>query len=114
MTSYQSRHEAVWAARGKASDQKCVDCGERADHWSQIRGTTGFDVSEYDPRCVSCHFIYDDIGAKISRAKAGVPLSESHRENIRQAMQNNPKVQAKTEKQIEAARRVGLSNRRTR
>lgn len=56
---YQARHSRVWRARGKASAQVCVDCGGAAKEWSQVHGTDGLDVFDYEPRCRHCHYVYD-------------------------------------------------------
>ena len=45
--------------RGKASDQKCIDCGSNARDWSQIHGSDPLVVTNYEPRCRKCHTVYD-------------------------------------------------------
>lgn len=76
---YRSAHARVMYRRGKASQYLCVDCGEQACEWS-YRGGSKDERSEYknantpwregelayssnpddyDPRCKSCHNIYD-------------------------------------------------------
>lgn len=56
---YRSRHTRVSRARGKASDQTCVDCGNPATDWSQRHGTMGNDPQDYSARCKKCHAAYD-------------------------------------------------------
>jgi len=75
--TYKAAHKRVQRARGKASDYRCVDCGEPAEEWSyrggspdEIRGpvpgrSDGYDYvsicawspnpDDYDPRCVQDH-----------------------------------------------------------
>ena len=57
--AYITRHWRVGQARGSASDQSCVGCGEQAAEWSQIHGTTGNEPEHYEPRCKQCHEAYD-------------------------------------------------------
>jgi hypothetical protein len=57
--SLQGSHYRVRITRGSADQHACIDCGRQAIHWSQIRGTTGYDPSHYEPRCRSCHNKYD-------------------------------------------------------
>lgn len=67
---YVAAHTRVWNQRGKASGHLCMDCGERAAHWSLRRDAVGTLVDargyrysmrtdDYEPRCVRCHSIYD-------------------------------------------------------
>ena len=73
--TYRSAHTRVHNARGAASSYQCVDCGKQAQQWSYNHlsdkeqwGLTsnGYylpystDVQAYDPRCVSCHQIFDE------------------------------------------------------
>ena len=63
--AYQRRHRVVVKLRGKASDQRCVDCGGQARHWSTVHDRDGMDVmNDYAPRCYPCHSAYDDIARK--------------------------------------------------
>jgi transposase-like protein len=57
--SYPGKHWRVNDKRGWAGFQHCVDCPSKADQWSQIRGTSGLDPDDYEPRCKSCHNKYD-------------------------------------------------------
>lgn len=67
---YTGAHMRVRDARGPASRQSCVDCGERAREWSynhsdptELRTPKGMsysaDPSMYEPRCASCHRQFD-------------------------------------------------------
>lgn len=56
----QRQHGKLKRARGKASDYKCIDCENKAQDWSQRHDTSGDNIDEYDPRCRSCHLIYDE------------------------------------------------------
>lgn len=61
-TKYNARHSRLRRNRGSASRYLCVDCGELAEHWSQVHGTNGMDLyNHYRPMCCSCHHEYDDI-----------------------------------------------------
>lgn len=71
--SYETAHKRVRQVRGKAGDYPCVDCGERAHHWSydhadperlvQQRGkfivAYSANPEHYEPRCHSCHVTFD-------------------------------------------------------
>ena len=53
-------HQRLRAIAGPAKDFPCVDgCGQPAYDWSQIKGTVGNRMSDYEPRCRSCHTKYD-------------------------------------------------------
>jgi hypothetical protein len=51
----------LWIHRniGKASDFACVDCGKRAQDWSNIDHHYSRDPEDYVPRCKKCHAKYD-------------------------------------------------------
>lgn len=68
--SYMTAHDRVRKVKGKASAQKCVDCGGPAAHWSynhrdpqQIVTESGtaysFNPDYYEARCVTDHRIFD-------------------------------------------------------
>lgn len=58
--SYDTRHDRLRRARGKARVHACVDCGGPADEWSQVHGTDGLNVeTDYVPRCKKDHHAYD-------------------------------------------------------
>lgn len=71
--SYRTAHCRVRHTRGSAKRQVCVDCGKPATQWSydhadpaEIVGThAGYpvhyspDPSHYEPRCTSCHKVFD-------------------------------------------------------
>jgi hypothetical protein len=44
---------------GPASNQRCVDCGEPAAHWTYVHGSDPWSPNSYVPRCVGCHRYYD-------------------------------------------------------
>jgi len=56
---YGSLHDRVEAARGKATEYSCVDCGGQAEEWSRIHDRDGKSVWDYEPRCVRHHQAYD-------------------------------------------------------
>lgn len=67
--TYLEAHQRVRAIRGKARDHACVDCGGKAAQWSYNRacpnerqselGPYSVDVTQYVPRCISCHKRFD-------------------------------------------------------
>lgn len=89
---YGGRHDRVKRVRGSAVDYACAGCGQPAEDWSQVHGTTGNDPEHYVPRCKKCHARYDaekfrrgedHHNAKLSEARvrgiwasAGATLSE--------------------------------------
>lgn len=76
-TGYIAVHQRIYDKRGKASTYPCVDCGGQAKDWSYnhsgideitrdesrgektVRLTYSIDLSQYDPRCKSCHWAFD-------------------------------------------------------
>ena len=71
---YRAAHGRIQSDRGRASERSCVDCGERAQHWSYMHtdpnerlSPTGqpysLDTSHYEPRCAPCHAVFDGTGA---------------------------------------------------
>lgn len=69
-------HKRIRRRRGRAADQMCIDCGQVARDWSQIKGTSGLDVmAHYEPRCRSCHSTYDD---KLASTRGIRPVGEDH------------------------------------
>lgn len=71
-------HKRLERQRGRASQRACVDCAGPAKEWSyngsdpgQLVGMFGrsslaysLDLTNYDPRCVRCHRVYD-LGAQV-------------------------------------------------
>lgn len=71
MTSYRSAHRKVYAAKGRASDLTCVECGSPAYDWAydgrdpeERRGSNGagrpelaysMNPDHYEPKCRPCH-----------------------------------------------------------
>ncbi|MDT0211214.1 hypothetical protein [Curtobacterium sp. BRD11] len=72
-------HKRLYRSRGPAKKYTCVDCGRRAQEWSydgkddnQLIGRAhGFDLAyslnldHYEPRCISCHRIFDNRLRKV-------------------------------------------------
>lgn len=58
--TYSSLHRRVQEARGKASAQNCVDCGEQARDWANLTGNYA-DPSDYQPMCRRCHLEMDGV-----------------------------------------------------
>lgn len=66
---YAGAHRRVQIEKGPATALPCVDCGKRALQWSYSGGDPnelvegGFpyslDTGRYDPRCRSCHTLFD-------------------------------------------------------
>lgn len=79
---YSTRHSRVLAARGRAAEQECTDCGGRAREWSQRHGTDGTEPSHYDPRCNRCHQVYDGAGAKPGELHPSAKLTEAQVRDI--------------------------------
>lgn len=69
---YVATHSRLSRQYGPASGYACVDCGAPAEEWSydgldpneRVDEKTGAAFSRilehYDPRCISCHRIFDD------------------------------------------------------
>lgn len=66
--NYKAMHQRVRAARGRAVDHRCIDCGQPAEDWSCRRDVPlvctdkryySLNVEHYDPRCKPCHGLYD-------------------------------------------------------
>lgn len=60
---YRAMHARIVQRRGKARERDCTDCEKKACDWSQIHGTAGKDVMDYEPRCRRCHLKYDGVNA---------------------------------------------------
>lgn len=56
----QGKHFRVIKLKGKASNYKCVDCPNCAQHWSNIDHKYSLNPDDYLPRCNSCHQKYDN------------------------------------------------------
>jgi NUMOD3 motif len=90
---YIARHMRVRKDRGKASDQRCVDCGGQAYGWATIHGTDGMLPDDYQPMCMTCHMAYDgvtgsgrseDTRARMSAAAGS--RSAEHRANLSKSL----------------------------
>lgn len=68
--TYAAVHQRLAAERGRAAEHRCVDCGHRAAQWSYSHangcghresdtGPYSVDLTDYEPRCVSCHKRFD-------------------------------------------------------
>lgn len=73
--NYTRYHNKVYRLRGKASAQKCVDCGKQASEWSSVHDTDGSDPhNHFQPRCFRCHKQYDNIPQRTSQRQKGKGL----------------------------------------
>lgn len=52
-------HLWVEDKKGKATDHKCVDCGQQARDWSNSNHQYSRDLDDYQARCGKCHRLYD-------------------------------------------------------
>lgn len=57
--SYGSVHIKLGQVRGPAVEHDCVDCDRSARDWSHIHDTDQSNIDNYEPRCRSCHMLYD-------------------------------------------------------
>ena len=68
--SYGAIHSRLRITRGPAGDNRCVDCGDRAEQWSydhddpnalvsEIGHPYSADLAHYEARCCSCHRRFD-------------------------------------------------------
>ena len=73
VATYRALHSRIARDRGVASSHPCVDCGTRAQHWSythnyphELTSPGGqpysMDVDNYEPRCSTCHALFDGVG----------------------------------------------------
>jgi len=71
---YRTAHARISTDRGPAATHRCTDCGVPAKHWSYnysdpnaLESPKGqpysLDVGNYDPRCISCHALFDGWGS---------------------------------------------------
>lgn len=58
--SYGYIHELLAEFYGRASEYDCVNCSRPAVDWSYQHGTDSSDINNYEPRCRSCHMLYDN------------------------------------------------------
>jgi hypothetical protein len=95
---YARAHEHIYAAKGKASEHACVDCGQPAAHWS-YDGNDSDELTEaggrndgrryslkpehYNPRCHGCHVKHDGLGASPGEANHQAKLTEAQVRAIR-------------------------------
>ena len=79
---YKLGHKRVKALRGKASDHVCVDCCKVAHHWSYKHDEPLELAESYEPRCRSCHTLYDwddNTRMKMAAAKIGTTNAKGSR-----------------------------------
>ena len=69
--NYDTVHQRVRRARGRAKEYACAECGEAANHWAydhkdpaerwclKYRRPFSLDLSHYLPMCVTCHRRFD-------------------------------------------------------
>lgn len=76
--TFAAIHKRLARQRGSASLHVCVDCGGQAREWSydnrddqELVGRSGrfavaysLDLSHYEPRCSSCHRLFDNARRK--------------------------------------------------
>jgi hypothetical protein len=77
MTLYVVAHNTVKRVRGPARLHRCVDCGDRAVDWSYdnraadersdaySRRAYSLNPDHYEPRCRSCHTVFDALEARV-------------------------------------------------
>ena len=53
------RHRRIIKLKGKASDHLCIDCNKQAFDWSNVDHLYSLNPDDYQPRCKSCHNIFD-------------------------------------------------------
>lgn len=53
-------HKRIHRQHGKASDRKCIECGNRARDWSNETGKYTDKIEDYVPRCRKCHTRKDE------------------------------------------------------
>jgi hypothetical protein len=99
---YTAVHLKLRDHRGRARDQRCVDCGEPAQQWSydhadpnELLTPTGLeysaDLAHYDPRCNACHRTFDQ-----QHRRSGIPrlqqLAAELEPQIREAIHHREKA----------------------
>jgi hypothetical protein len=52
-------HKRLYRAFGKARDKRCYNCGGAARDWSKQVDDYSDNISDYVPRCRSCHVKHD-------------------------------------------------------
>lgn len=70
VVTYAGAHRRIYRDRGQAAGYACIDCSRQAQQWSydhtcpdELISPDGLpystDTDRYQPRCVSCHTIFD-------------------------------------------------------
>lgn len=62
---YKRVHKQIVRKRGRAAEQSCADCGNPARDWAHVHDSDPLDVNNYEPRCRSCHNIYDEVSKRL-------------------------------------------------
>ena len=134
--TYLEAHLAVKAARGKASDYPCAECGDPARDWayqhegepeafSETGAPYSTDVNAYAPMCRGCHLRLDYAHGTVRGFATFWPTAtEEYREKhnaiaTENAVKAREGLRAKLADPIEGARiraaqRAGLSQSQTR
>lgn len=72
VVSYETVHARLRRLRGRARDQKCIQCGEQAQQWAYQGGDPderrhprhdypySLELDRYAPMCMSCHRLLDN------------------------------------------------------
>lgn len=108
--TYYTVHWRLSTARGKASTHACIDCGERAAHWSYEGGDPNEKVSPlgllyttdltfYRPRCTYCHTHHDN---RFGQQHRSAKLTDEQVAELRAA-------HAGGESSVSLGRRFGIS-----
>lgn len=90
--TFAAIHKRLTRTLGRASEHDCVDCGGPAREWSynnadpdeltaEISGRTrgrftvaySLDISNYDPRCTSCHRKFDQAHKRLVSTQGETP-----------------------------------------
>lgn len=67
--SYSAHHH--WINYHSDKQGKCSECGQsRYTEWANISGKYFREVDDYKELCKPCHYRYDKIGEKVSKAWA--------------------------------------------
>lgn len=112
---YDARHCRVRAARGDASEQRCIECGKQAFAWATIDGTDGMSPEDYQPMCQPCHMAYDGFMApKRAETRAKMSAYASNRTPEHQENLNKARTGAKRSGQALENMRRGQQRRRER
>lgn len=62
---YRRVHAEIKRKRGSANRFQCSDCLNIAVDWSYIHNTNPIDIDNYEPRCRTCHYKYDNPNGQV-------------------------------------------------